>query len=127
MTATENPWVSEPEPVQPITIYTTPHCMGCEMTRRQLDKAGVDYQVVDLSTRPDLVDQFRHEGLTSAPIVESPDGERTAGFRPDRIKAMVSAATSPAPAAAPAPPTAETTPHAAQSSTAQQRGRGAAL
>ncbi|CED91305.1 glutaredoxin domain-containing protein [Actinomyces succiniciruminis] len=106
----------------PITIYTTPHCMGCEMTRRQLDKAGVDYQVIDLTTRPDLVAQFRGEGLTSAPIVESPDGERTAGFRPDRIKAMVSAATSPTPAAAPTPPTAETAPHASQPATGHRRG-----
>lgn len=78
-----------------ITVYTTPGCMGCEMTRRQLDRAGVAYEAVDLSDRPDLVAQFRGEGLTSAPVVETPDGERTAGFRPDRIRAMVSAASAP--------------------------------
>ena len=78
-----------------ITVYTTPGCMGCEMTRRQLDRARVAYEVVDLSARPDLVAQFRGEGLTSAPVVETPDGERTSGFRPDRIRAMVSAASAP--------------------------------
>ncbi|MEZ7761593.1 glutaredoxin domain-containing protein [Actinomyces oris] len=79
----------EPE----LTVYTTPDCPGCQMTRRQLDKAGVAYEAVDLSGRPDLVAQFREEGLLQAPIIETSDGQRTAGFNPDRIKAIVAAAT----------------------------------
>lgn len=75
-----------------LTVYTTPNCPGCKMTRRQLDKAGVAYEAVDLSGRPDLVEQFRAEGLRQAPIIEV-DGQRTAGFNPDRIKAIVAAAT----------------------------------
>ena len=75
-----------------LTVYTTPNCPGCKMTRRQLDKAGVAYEAVDLSSRPDLVEQFRSEGLRQAPIIEV-DGQRTAGFNPDRIKAIVAAAT----------------------------------
>ena len=75
-----------------LTLYTTPNCPGCKMTRRQLDKAGVAYEAVDLSSRPDLVEQFRAEGLRQAPIIEM-DGQRTAGFNPDRIKAIVAAAT----------------------------------
>ena len=75
-----------------LTVYTTPNCPGCKMTRRQLDKAGVAYEAVDLSSRPDLVEQFRAEGLRQAPIIEM-DGQRTAGFNPDRIKAIVAAAT----------------------------------
>jgi len=76
-----------------LTVYTTPNCPGCKMTRRQLDKAGVAYEAVDLSSRPDLVEQFRAEGLRQAPIIETSDGQRTAGFNPDRIKAIVAAAT----------------------------------
>ena len=79
----------EPE----LTVYTTPDCPGCQMTRRQLDKAGATYTEVDLTTRPDLVEQFRAEGLRQAPIIETSDGQRTAGFNPDRIKAIVAAAT----------------------------------
>ena len=75
-----------------LTVYTTPNCPGCKMTRRQLDKAGVAYEAIDLSSRPDLVEQFRAEGLRQAPIIEV-DGQRTAGFNPDRIKAIVAAAT----------------------------------
>ena len=50
------------------------------------------YEVVDLSERPDLVEQLRSEGLLQAPILD--DGtSRSAGFRPDRIRAIVDAAT----------------------------------
>ena len=75
-----------------LTVYTKPDCPGCKMTKRELDKAGVAYEAVDLSSRPDLVEQFRAEGLRQAPIIEM-DGQRTAGFNPDRIRAIVAAAT----------------------------------
>lgn len=74
-----------------ITIYTTPGCMGCEMTIKQLTKAGLPFNVVDLSTRPDLVEEFRSEGLMNAPIVEDQNAQRTAGFRPDRIRSLIAA------------------------------------
>lgn len=74
-----------------ITVYTTPGCPGCQMTHRAFAKAGVEVTVIDLSTRPDLIAQFRREGLTSAPIVEAADGERVSGFRPDRIRALIAA------------------------------------
>ena len=79
--------------VPELTVYTTPDCPGCQMTTRQLDKAGVAYAAIDLSGRPDLVEQFRSEGLLQAPIIETSDGQRTAGFDPARIKAIVAAAT----------------------------------
>lgn len=82
-----------------ITVYTTPGCPGCQMTHRAFEKAGVDVTVIDLSTRPDLVEEFKSEGLTSAPILEGSDGARTSGFRPDRIRALIAANT---PSASPA-------------------------
>ena len=39
------------------------------------------------------MEQFRVEGLRQAPIIETSDGQRTAGFNPSRIKAIVAAAT----------------------------------
>jgi len=67
-----------------------------------LDKAGAAYQEVDLTTRPDLVEQFRAEGLRSAPVVEFGD-ERIAGFNPAKIRAIAAQAMSPTPPTAPAP------------------------
>jgi glutaredoxin-like protein len=57
-----------------------------------LDRAGLTYEVIDLSGRPYLVEQLRSDGLLQAPILD--DGtSRSAGFRPDRIRAIVDAAT----------------------------------
>ena len=83
-----NPTPDTPTP----TIYTTPNCPSCRLTRDTLDRAGIAYTLVDLSQRPDLVEQMRSEGLLQAPILD--DGtSRSAGFRPDRIRAIVDAAT----------------------------------
>lgn len=82
-----------PTPDAPtLTIYTTPNCPSCHLTRQALDRAGLTDEVVDLSERLDLVGQMRSEGLLQAPILD--DGtSRSAGFRPARIRAVVDAAT----------------------------------
>ena len=85
-----------------LTVYTKPDCPGCRMTKRELDKAGAAYKEVDLTTRPDLVEQFRSEGLRSAPVVELGD-ERVAGFDLTKIRAIAAQAMSPTPPTAPAP------------------------
>lgn len=82
---------TEQEQTPAITIYTTPSCPGCGLTKEKLTAAGIPFEAVDLSTRPDLVEAFKAEGLMSAPIIQTPDGTRTAGFRPDRIKAIIAA------------------------------------
>lgn len=74
-----------------ITIYTTPHCPGCALTQRKLDKAGITYDAIDLSKRPDLVEQFKNEGLLSAPIIETQKG-RSSGFNPERIREIIALA-----------------------------------
>ena len=82
-----------PTPEAPtLTIYTTPNCPSCHLTRQALDRAGLTDEVVDLSERPDLVGQMRSEGLLQAPILD--DGtSRSAGFRPARIRVIADAAT----------------------------------
>ena len=87
--------------VPELTVYTTPNCPGCKMTKRELDKAGAHYNEIDLTTRPDLIEQFRAEGLRSAPVVEL-GAERVAGFNPAKIRAIAAQAMSPTPPTAPA-------------------------
>jgi len=88
--------------VPELTVYTKPDCPGCKMTKRELDKAGAPYNEIDLTTRPDLVEQFRAEGLRSAPVVEL-GAERVAGFNVVKIRAIAAQAMSPTPPTAPAP------------------------
>jgi glutaredoxin-like protein NrdH len=35
-----------------ITVYTKPACEACKATFRTLNKAGISYQVVDISETP---------------------------------------------------------------------------
>lgn len=69
-----------------VTLYTTPDCVGCAATKRTLDKAGVEYEEVPLQEHPDLVQQFKRQGLAQAPIVETKDGERWSGFNPKKLR-----------------------------------------
>jgi glutaredoxin-like protein NrdH len=67
-----------------ITVYTTPACVQCAATKRQFEKRGIIFDAIDLTQHPDLAEQFKQQGLTSAPIVVA--GDRTwSGFRLDRI------------------------------------------
>ena len=90
--------------VPELTVYTKPDCPGCTMTKRELDKAGATYQEVDLTTRPDLVEEFTAEGLRSAPVVELGE-QRIAGFDPAKIRAIAAQAMSPTPPTTAAAPT----------------------
>lgn len=73
-----------------ITIYSAPNCMGCKMTARALQKAGVKFKLVDLTTlSPEAIEAFKAEGLMQAPIVRTGEGDQWSGFRPDKIKQTV--------------------------------------
>ncbi|CCI82768.1 Glutaredoxin-like protein nrdH [Corynebacterium otitidis ATCC 51513] len=70
-----------------ITLYTKPACMQCNATKKALDRAGLDYEQVDVSTDDEARDYVLALGYLQAPVVEA-DGEHWSGFRPERIKAL---------------------------------------
>lgn len=74
-----------------ITVYTKPACVQCNATYRALDKAGLEYNVVDISEDADARDYVMALGYLQAPVVVA-DGDHWAGFRPDRIKALATVA-----------------------------------
>lgn len=74
-----------------ITVYTKPACVQCTATYKALDNAGIDYTTVDLSTDPDAAEYVRTLGYQQAPVIVAGD-EHWSGFRPDRIKALATAA-----------------------------------
>lgn len=74
-------------PKIPVTVYTTPNCVQCEMTKRQFDKLGVHYAVVDLAENPLKVEEFRQKGLLQAPIVTT-DRKVWSGFKPAKIQSL---------------------------------------
>lgn len=71
-----------------VTVYSTPVCVQCKMTTRELDKRGVAYDVVDLSKDEVAMMRMKALGFMQAPIVEVGD-ERWSGFQPSRIQSLV--------------------------------------
>lgn len=70
-----------------ITVYTKPACVQCNATYRALDKAGIDYAVIDISQDSEARDYVMTLGYMQAPVVVA-DGSHWSGFRPDRIRGL---------------------------------------
>lgn len=72
---------------QTITIYTKPACVQCNMTYKAFDKAGIDYDVVDITTDDSARDYVIALGYLQAPVIVA-GNNHWSGFRPDRIKQL---------------------------------------
>ena len=69
------------------TVYTKPSCVQCDMTKRYLDKQGIDYTTVDITQDPEALDLILGMGFSSAPVVISDQGN-WAGFQPDKLNLL---------------------------------------
>ena len=76
-----------------IPVYTKPACVQCNATKKALDRAGLEYDLVDISADDEARDYVMALGYVQAPVVEA-NGEHWSGFRPDRIKGLASLAAS---------------------------------
>lgn len=70
-----------------IVVYTKPSCVQCNATYRAIDKAGIEYTVVDLTQDEEALRSVQALGYQQAPVVMV-DGKHWSGFRPDLIKAL---------------------------------------
>ena len=70
-----------------ITVYTKPACVQCNATHKALDKAGIEFNKVDISVDTEAREYVMSLGYLQAPVVVVGD-EHWSGFRPDRIKAL---------------------------------------
>ena len=76
-----------------ITVYQSPHVCSATPPYKALDKAGVAYEVIDISQDSDARDYVMALGYLRGAGRRGGD-EHWSGFRPDRIKALaVSTAT----------------------------------
>lgn len=69
------------------TVYSKPGCPQCTATCRALDKAGVTYELVDLTEDADARDYVMSLGHLQAPVVVIDADTHWSGYRPDRIAA----------------------------------------
>jgi len=70
-----------------IKVWSTPSCVQCMMTKKELDRLGIKYESYDLTEHPDKLEEFKAKGLLQAPIVET-DIKVWSGFRIDKIKSL---------------------------------------
>jgi glutaredoxin-like protein NrdH len=67
------------------TIYSAPNCMQCVATKREFDKRGLSYSLVDVSVDDSAREMLAGMGYRSAPVVIAASGQHWSGHRPDRI------------------------------------------
>lgn len=73
-----------------ITVYSKPACVQCNATYRALNKAGIDYDVIDVTEDPSALETVKNLGYMQAPVVVTDEGHWS-GFRPDKITELVAA------------------------------------
>lgn len=74
-----------------VTVYSKPNCQQCKMTYLALERAGVDYAVVDITEKPEALRYITEDlGYSQAPVVvdEHTDENHWSGFRPDKITTL---------------------------------------
>ncbi|MFA5663175.1 glutaredoxin family protein [Castellaniella sp.] len=72
-----------------ITVYSKPDCPQCELTKRDMDILGIDYQTVDITREHAELERLARLGYRSAPVVETTH-QTWSGYDQDKIKALVS-------------------------------------
>ncbi len=77
-----------------ITVYSKPACVQCNATYRALDKAGIDYDVVDITQDAAALEAVKGLGYLQAPVVVTDEGHWS-GFRPDKITELVARVAAP--------------------------------
>lgn len=70
-----------------VRVYTKPNCVQCEATKKALDKAGIAYEVIDVSTDQRALEYVRSLGYAQVPVVVAWGGHWS-GYRPDRIRGL---------------------------------------
>ena len=75
-----------------VTVYSQPGCMPCKMTIRQLEKLGIPYTLIDITTDPDAAARLQAGGWRTTPVVKVSRGGDVAavwsGFRWEALKAL---------------------------------------
>lgn len=70
-----------------VRVYTKPDCKQCDLTKAALTRAGIPFEVEDLTDEGNL-NAAKSLGFSSAPVVIVGE-EGWAGFRPDKIAELV--------------------------------------
>ncbi|PTV70234.1 glutaredoxin domain-containing protein [Agrobacterium pusense] len=79
------------------TLYTKPGCVQCTALARSMTRAGIDFDIVDISEDREAFDLVVGMGFRQVPVVVADGIDPFSGFNPAKVEelAQVSAAPSP--------------------------------
>lgn len=69
-----------------ITVYTTPGCIQCTLTKKALDKAGHTYTEINIGQDATAADLLRAAGHQALPVVDAGTAGTWTGFQPDKLR-----------------------------------------
>lgn len=75
-----------------VIVYSKPSCVQCMASMKALDKAGIEYSKLDISSDPKAREAALGLGYLQAPVVDAGGGNHWSGFKPDRIKELAKVA-----------------------------------
>lgn len=70
-----------------VTVYSKPTCVQCKATYHYLDKAGIEYDKVDISETPEAAELVTSLGYSQVPVVVAGE-DHWSGLKVDRIRAL---------------------------------------
>jgi glutaredoxin-like protein NrdH len=73
--------------IMSIIIYSKPDCVQCNATYRALDRQGIAYQVIDLTTDDTALNHVKSLGYQQVPVIVAGD-RHWSGFRPDLLSTL---------------------------------------
>ncbi|MCY7373328.1 MAG: mycoredoxin [Spirochaetaceae bacterium] len=80
-------------PSNVVTMYSTVWCGYCHRLRSQLDREGIEYQVVDIENDPAAADLVMkvNGGMQTVPTLVFPDGSALTNPTLAQVKAQLAA------------------------------------
>lgn len=67
-----------------VVVYGTQGCNPCKLTKKYLDRNGVEYEYRDISEEENL-NAVKSLGYQSVPVVVTPGSHFGGGYSPDRL------------------------------------------
>ena len=71
--------------IMAITVYTKPACVQCNATKKALDRAGLEYELVDISLDDEAREYVLALGYLQAPVVVADGAARLHGVRHEAV------------------------------------------
>lgn len=78
-----------------VRVYGKPGCGPCHSTRAAMDRAGMDYEYINVLADPAASKMLQAMGYRSAPVVIAGPWHWN-GFRPDKIRELAESGRAPA-------------------------------